>query len=127
MTTASDILFAINGHMNGGKCPTSASLGECAAISTMIGASGHTYYAASLYLWRAATDLKAADVARWFTDAGALSPIVSAVLHDADNATFAGFTDDGARHWEVSFWLYQDTTQAAEKPEDAAFPAEVAP
>ncbi len=103
MTILKNLMAVINGHMNGGSCPTGASLGECPAISELRGHYGHTFYAADLYLWPAAEQLTAATVAGWFTQAGCRDVVVSHVLDDADNDTHDGRTIDGARHWDVSF------------------------
>lgn len=98
------LLKIINGHMNGGGCPTGGSLGECCAISYQRGHSGNRYYVASLYLWPAASTLKPAEVAKWFRDAGCSWVTVNAVLDDEDNDVVDGAsTMDGARAWDVHF------------------------
>jgi hypothetical protein len=101
------VMAYVNDRMHPGRaCPGAASLGECAAISTITGHSGHEHYVASLYLWPAAMDLQAATVAAWFTAAFCKNVIVSAVLHDPDNDTIDGVTDGGrCWPWEVSFQL----------------------
>lgn len=99
------VLTSVNARMHDGPCPGTGSLGECAAITDIEGSSGHVFYVASLYLWKAALDLQAATVAAWFTEAGCANVIVSAVLHDPDNGTIDGVTSDGVWPWEVSFSL----------------------
>lgn len=100
-----NVLEAINARMTGGGCPTAGSLGECAAI-TEIHAEGsaRSYYTAHLYLWPAARDLSASEVARWFYQLGCSDVTVSAVLYNKENNIFDGASiDDGVRPWDVSF------------------------
>jgi hypothetical protein len=104
------LLHAINQRMHkGSTCPGAGSLGECAAISDLIGESGHKFHVASLYLWPAAVDLNPATVAAWFIEAGCTEVVVSAILHDPDNDTINGLSG-GARPWEVSFLLKEPRT-----------------
>jgi hypothetical protein len=99
------LLREINVHLNGDRCPSGDALGECAAISTICGESGHLFYVASLYLWHAAAELTAAEVARWFTAAGCEDVQVAHVLHDPGNDVYAGRGHDGVRPWDVTFTL----------------------
>lgn len=108
MTTAEHLRFvmaSVNRRMHEGPCPGAGSLGECAAITPLEGASGNAFYVASLYLWPAAMDLQAATVAAWFTAAFCTNVIVSAVLHDPGNSVIDGVASDGVWPWEVSFSL----------------------
>lgn len=100
------VMRSVNGRMHpGSQCPGAGALGECAAITPLTGYSGHKFFIASLYLWPAAMDLQAATVAAWFTEAFCTNVIVSAVLHDPDNETIDGVSQDGVWPWEVSFSL----------------------
>ncbi len=105
------ILELINAHMNGGRCPSGNSLGECAAISTLTSHYGRQFYQASLYLWQAAENLKPAEVASWFEEIGCTDVTVYAVLHDQDNDTFDGVTEDGVRPWVVDFLVDDETRE----------------
>lgn len=104
------LLYTINAHMNGGRCPDGKSLGECAAIGQLCD-EGRAYEA-YLYLWPAANDLKPAEVAQWFLDAGCVNPLVTAVLHDPENDVADAITPDGVRPWVVSFEIPDDKLQA---------------
>lgn len=99
------ILEIINSHMNGGGCPATPSLGECAAIGRITGHGGHSVFVAHLCLLPAAADLKPSDVAAWFKSAGCDWVTVSALLHDPENETLDGITSDGVRPWEVCFQI----------------------
>jgi len=102
-----NILKEINDRMNGGKCPTAGSLGECAAITKMHSeGSAGSFYTASLYLHCEADDLTPSEVAGWFYELGATDVCVSAVLYDKDNNILNGYSiDDGVRPWDVSYFL----------------------
>lgn len=117
------ILDAINERLNGGHCPTAGCLGECAAIdeSQLVG-SDSSYYTAHIYLWEAAKDLKAAEVASWFHQLGITEVFISAMLHDPYNDIVEGeCTIDGVRPWDVSFFLPEamktTTTTEADRSE----------
>jgi hypothetical protein len=97
------LLATINQHLNGNRRPGAGALGECAAITTIRCVGGNEFHVASLYLHSGAADLKAAEVARWFTDAGCTDVVVAHVLDDADNFTHDGHAEDGVRPWEVTF------------------------
>ena len=110
-----NVMAAINHRMNGGGCPTAGSLGECAAI-TEIRAEGSasSYYTAHLYLHSGADDLTPAEVAGWLHELGATDVVVSAVLYDKDNNILNGSSvDDGARPWDVSYFLPQNVVKVA--------------
>lgn len=98
--------LAINRHMNGGKCPTSESLGECAAVDR-VGETVHDepLYEAYLYLWKAAESLAPDTVASWFAGVGAADIIIRHTLHDELNGDRRGRTPEGARQWVVVFTL----------------------
>lgn len=107
----------VNERMHPGhRCPGAGALGECAAISELKGASGHSYYVASLYLWPAAMDLQPATVAAWFAEADCEDITVSAVLHQPINGVVDGVTSDRVWPWEVSFTLQHHAAAATPAP-----------
>ncbi len=106
------LIETINARMNGGRCPVAGSLGECAAIGPRSDTDPNSAYVAHLYLWPAADNLKPAEVAQWFLDAGCINIAVIAVLHDE----MYGITDghdgiDGVRPWRVIFDIPDDKLQ----------------
>lgn len=102
-----NVFEAINYRMNGGRCSTAGSLGECAAITeSRAEGSASSYYTARLYLHSGADDLTPSEVAGWFYTLGATDVVVSAVLYDKDNNILNGSSiDDGVRPWDVSYFL----------------------
>jgi len=82
-------------------CPTDKSMGECPCLERM--ESYNHRYRAYLYIWRAGFHLTAAQVAGWFTEAGAQDVFITHVLHDPYNDTLEGTCNDGAKNWLVEF------------------------
>lgn len=105
------VLESINHYMNGGRCPSAGSLGECAAITERIaeGWVGGRYCTAHLYLHSGADDLTPSEVAGWFHALGATDVVVSAVLYDKDNNILNGASiDDGVRPWDVNYFMSEN-------------------
>ena len=82
-------------------CPTDKSMGECPYLELMDESSNR--YRAYLYIWHAGFHLTAAQVAAWFTEAGAHDVFITHVLHDPYNDTLEGVCSDGVKNWLVEF------------------------
>lgn len=111
-TLPNDMLLRINEHMNGGRCPTTGSLGECAYI----GATPSGGFEAALYLWDDSFDDSAA-VAKWFRNMGAEGITVSLTHYSDWNDDRNGAAPDGARQWIVSFSMRETSPQQSGSPE----------
>lgn len=110
-----DILRIVNAHMNGGVCPSSGSLGECAAITH----GGGLRYEAHLYIWDENFN-DSALVAKWFKDAGCAMVWISHTLYSDHNEDRDGKCQDGAsRNWVVSFEIQADNLETLKAPRRA--------
>lgn len=100
-----DFLQRINAHMHQGHCPSAGCLGECFAIDYQTQCQDGTYlFTAYLSIWDAAFS-DPGRVAQWFHDLGARQVRVLHVLHDELNDDRNGRSEDGARQWQVEFYM----------------------
>lgn len=93
------VLHVINEHMKSGE-----QLGHCAAISECRAYDGTQFFVANLYLTPGAKNLKPSVVAKWFTDAGCVNPVINETIFDERNGMVDGLLN-GMRAWEVSYRL----------------------
>lgn len=100
------VSLQLNRRLNGGGCPGAGALGECAAVYDVdVSEDGaRTWFAAEIYLWKAADGLAASTLAEWIRAAGVDGGcVISHVLHDPINETFDGRCSDGVRHFRAEF------------------------
>lgn len=107
MSALTHLLEGINARMNGGACPTTGCIGECAMVTQVTPG----LYMAMLYIWNG-TFNDSATVAAWFREHGAASVNVSLTLYSDENGDRDGKTVDGVREWAVYFTLPTTETPA---------------
>lgn len=102
-------------QLHSGICPGQGAKGELAYIMPAANTSG---WDAWIYAW--SDDLKASEIAAWFTDFGCTGVLVFHQMHDEDNEIVEGrSTLDNVRPFLVTFHAKTDETPAPH-PDDLA-------
>jgi hypothetical protein len=101
---------------SGGGCPKPGCIGEVAAGNFLChGHSGErNVYILSAYVWNDSFNDHAL-VEKVAREAGADDVTIAHVLHDPENLTVNGMTEDGARAWDIIIGIKPATADGGKK------------